>query len=95
MESKSFIMDKINEIIQKAEKNDRGMNEKAVELKKKIKKIDIRIKKAVLKQNKLMNEKKKIIKDHLHSLYIDKQREKNIQKGLSILYTQYNYMNNG
>jgi len=42
-----------------------------------------------------MNEKKKIINDHLHLLYIDKNREINIQKELSKLYAQYNYMNNG
>jgi len=42
-----------------------------------------------------MNEKKKIINDYLHSLYIAKKNKKNIQKGLSKLYAQYNYMNSG
>jgi len=37
MESKSFIMDKINDVIREAENNDRAMDEKAVEFKKKIK----------------------------------------------------------
>ena len=97
MESKSFIMDQINDVIQNAEKNDREMNEEAIEFKKKLKNIDIKIKKVInkKKQNKLMNEKKKIIKDHLHLLYIDKKREKIIQKRLSILYAQYNYISNG
>ena len=37
MESKSFIMDQINDVIQKAEKNDQTMDDEAVEFKKKIK----------------------------------------------------------
>jgi len=95
MESKSFIMDEINVVIRKAEKKDRSMDEEAVEFKKQIKNIDIKIKKAILQQKKLMNKKKKILNDHLHSLYIDKKHEKNIQKVLSKLYAQYNYISNG
>jgi len=48
MESKSFIMDKINDVIREAEKNDQAMDEEAVIFKKKNKN-----KKSVFKTKKI------------------------------------------
>lgn len=98
MESKEFIMEKINIIHQQFIENDQKQDAEYAEFKKKIKSINKQIKKSHSKKFKrkfLMEIKKNVIDDFLHLQNLGRQWEKKNQIGLQYLYDQYNYMNSG
>lgn len=98
MESKEFIMEKINIIHQQFIENDQKQDAEYAEFKKKIKSINKQIKKSHSKKFKrkfLREIKKNVIDDFLHLQNLGRQWEKKNQIGLQYLYDQYNYMNSG
>jgi len=86
----------INTILKQAKQNYRAQATEKNLFKNKIREINIKINKAVLKttKEKLLLEKKNIIDDYSNWLYIGWRCEQNIQISLNQLYDVNNYIIN-
>lgn len=96
MESKLFIINEIKKIKRQSLDNERAEDVEEKEFFNKIKTINIKIKKACLKEtrNKLIKEKKEIIDNHKHFEYITYKCTQSILEGLSRLYNQLREIKN-
>jgi len=93
MESQNeLIWEEINSILKQLKENNRGMNNDEAIFKKKMRDINAKIQNASLKatREKLKEEKHLLINDYKNLLYITYVCEKNIQKGLNVLYDKLN-----
>ena len=83
-----MIWEEINKILCQLKANNRSMDEDKVAFRKKMKDLNFRIKNATLKttRHKLKEEKQELLNDFKSLIYSAFLCERNIQKGLSILY---------
>ena len=93
MESqKSLIWEEINSILKQLKENNRGMDKDEATFKNKMRDINVKIQNASLKatRKKLKEKKQILINDYKNLLYTTFVCEKNIQKGLNVLYDKLN-----